>query len=253
MSSDPSYLQNLQAQGNAQGLFQLRTLAVEFSSTLAKFPRAKAELDALLHEQDGFDYSLLAERVERQLTDLTALEAFIDLIPASAKTKPKTNAILEGALGAAGLRTATSILTEAKHLMTEEANSPAEQAHARTITNLKRLIELSYHFRFISNPEWSRQDNKEIRDCGTEWINIEDAIRYMESFGGDDLRTAPDPQHAIHNVKFALRNPYFMHDGWAPRTATPVRTADGSYVDPISYASWLVADALAELNTFTSL
>lgn len=253
MSSDPSYFQNLQVQGNAQGLAQLHTLAVEFSSTLAKFPRAKAELDALLQEQSGVDYSVLAERVEHQLTDLTALEAFIDLFPLSSKTKPKIKAILEGASAVAGLRTAASILSEAKRLTTQEANSPLEQAHARIIVNLKQLIELSDHFRWISNPEWSARDNREIRDGQTCWHHtLMSGLNFVESLAADQLRIAPDPQRAVHNLKHAFRNPYFMHDGWVPRTATPVRTADGSYVDAITYASKLLADALADLNTITS-
>ena len=252
MSLDPNYLQHLQAQGNAQGLSQLRTLALECSSTLAKFPRAEGELDALLHEQAGVDYSLLAERVERQLSDLTALEAFIDLIPQSSKTKPKTNAILEGAYGAAGLRTAASVLAEVKRLLTEEDNSPREQARSRTISNLRQLLD-SNHFRFVPQPDMDFSDKKYFRGVPLDFINtIQRALSHIESTDADQIPTTPDPQHTIHNLKQSLQNPYFMYDCFVPKSKVPVRAPDGSYTNVVDHLSRLAADTIADLNIITS-
>ena len=120
MNEDPIYLQNLQAQGNARGLAQLRTLALEFRSTLAKFPRAKSDLEAMLHEQVGVDYSMLAEHIERQLTDLTALDVFLSIATAKTKEVSLSRDVVEASYLNTGLQNAHSFLTELRSFTIKE-------------------------------------------------------------------------------------------------------------------------------------
>jgi competence protein ComGF len=104
MSSDPSYLQSLQVQGNAQGLSQIRTLAFEFRSTLAKFPRAKSELDEVLNGIAVVDYQVLFTRIEQQLTEICALEVFIDSLSDVIKGFPPVRSMVDNLPSLVGLR-----------------------------------------------------------------------------------------------------------------------------------------------------
>jgi hypothetical protein len=128
MSSDPSYFQNLQTQGNASALAELRTLAFEFSGVLNKFPRAKSDLDALLQYQEGVDYTLLSQRVEQQLNDLALLDAKILAASESLLRRPHVKKVVETSKQEASLRTSKAFLEELlQALGTAIAQRPPDQ------------------------------------------------------------------------------------------------------------------------------
>ncbi|MEI6639791.1 MAG: hypothetical protein WCL46_08735 [Chlorobium sp.] len=79
--SQSDYINELHEAEIEQGISKIRTLALEFSSTLEHLPKLKKDVDVMLKPQKGINYDVLAAHLEQQLEKATNLLASLDLLP----------------------------------------------------------------------------------------------------------------------------------------------------------------------------
>lgn len=81
MNDAHNYYQELQNFDTEQGKIKLRTLALEFHSTLARIPKLKQDIEVMLRQDTGIDYDELVPRLEQPLAKATTLLLEIDMLP----------------------------------------------------------------------------------------------------------------------------------------------------------------------------
>ena len=91
MSSSEDYLKALQDIECSHGIMKLRTLLLEFNSTLERVPSLKKELDKMLFPLDGVNYDELSEKIEKQLEQAANLVAWVDML--SSEVREDTNIV----------------------------------------------------------------------------------------------------------------------------------------------------------------
>lgn len=81
MSNSGNYQENIHNAEIRSGMVKLRTLLLEFDSTLDRVPKLRQEVEKMLVPNDGVNYDDLAIRVESQLEKTATLLAKVDLLP----------------------------------------------------------------------------------------------------------------------------------------------------------------------------
>ena len=112
MSKDKDYLAELQQLDSALGMVKLRTLFLEFDSTLSRLPKLKAEAEAMLKPQTGVNYDELAARLEGQLATAADLLLKYDMIPDDIRIAPEMVEFWNKANASMTLRAVEKLLPE---------------------------------------------------------------------------------------------------------------------------------------------
>jgi hypothetical protein len=106
------------------GLTKLRTIALEFDSTLVRCTRLKAEIDAFLQPREGIDYAELAGRLESTLVPVSDWLAEFDL--QSEAVRQLQAEWLDMALVTLNIRNAQTVLDQCRQKL-KDARAAAEQ------------------------------------------------------------------------------------------------------------------------------
>lgn len=170
MSNLNDYLKDLHAVEQQQGIALLRSIVIQFSSTLNRLPNLKHEVDEMLCcSSQGVNYESLATSLEHSLDKAANLLAKLDLLPNEILNAPELGGLLHGLQNTMTLRTIDTWSDEfskknrqAEDRLIREKQEAEERTRLEQVEAKRKKVEAERRkAEVIEKERWEKEEAEE--------------------------------------------------------------------------------------------